>query len=269
MSLKVFPTQEKITDSVDGVATELTDCRAEFVTGQKTRSKRVSMDTIQKAAASISTANAIEAGSTDRMIKKTAHGVKAGDLIRFTDNDNAYVELNVKHVIDADWFVLDGKLLAVPAAGDLFDHLIYITQRASTLGAMPVDVISSVLPTGASTSALQTSGNTSLTNIYNQALLRKNSLDYFTQNFATSTLADTVAVNTNKAVTNVKKINVQNNSGFMFELAAVTTLSKCCILAGFSGDIDFQCGNEVINLTNISGVLADSGMIAINFIKEA
>jgi len=154
MSLKGFPTQEKVLDSVDGVSTELTDCRAEFVTLQKTRSKRVAMDTVQMATAVLAS-KAFEAGTTKRKVVCTGHGVKAGDLIRVTSGTQIYVELNVKYVIDVDNFVLDGAFSAAPAALDTFDHLVYITQRVGASGAMPVDVVSSVLPTGASTSANQ------------------------------------------------------------------------------------------------------------------
>jgi len=299
MSLKGFPTQGKNLDVVDGVNTELTDCRAEFVTLQKTRSKRVAMDTVQMAAA-VFASKAFEAGTTKRKVICTAHGVRAGDLIRVTSGTEIYVELNVKYVIDANSFVVDGAYHTAPLAADTFDHLVYITQRVGASGSMPVDVITSALPAGASTfaeQAIQTTAigtvntsvglvKTAVDTVDVSVGLVKTAVDAVTSALGTTNL-NTALISSKQYVLNdcssvnittaafvdlitstaaTKKLQITWNGGGDFFLQDEDAVSSALVISGFSGSIEFAIAAGKKLQAKAIGANITSGKIAINLL---
>lgn len=66
--------------------------------------------------------DAVEAGSTTRIINATAHQAKRGDLIRFTSGALDTVEVRVTRKYDANTFYVE-LLDAAPSAADTFDIL--------------------------------------------------------------------------------------------------------------------------------------------------
>lgn len=264
MTIRGYPTQGKITDKVDGVLSELTDCRNEYATVQTTRSGKGAVDTITTGAALVAS-KAAETGCTARKIKCTGHGVSAGDLIRFTSGNNIYIEMNVKYVIDANYFVLDGKTPYVTANADTFDHLIYVTQTISTAGATNVNVVASVLPTGAATSANQVTGNNSLASLVTNtnALTSKQSIyrDCSGANITTLAWADLA---TSTAAT--KQVQITQNGGGYLYLRDEDAASSAVVPAGFSGTIPFAIPAGKKLQAEAIGADITSGKITINLL---
>lgn len=79
----------------------------------------------------------IEAGSTDSLLVLTAHGFKAGDLVRLDNTANPINEFEVviDEIIDANTVKLAGYLSASLTAGDTFFGLRPIAERFDETGA--------------------------------------------------------------------------------------------------------------------------------------
>jgi len=85
-----------------------------------------------------------ELGSTDTIIKLTAHDFKVGDLIRPIATTNPIEEnfFTVKRIIDVDYVEIDAVLSHAITAGDTFEILRPVIPRYTSDGASLASVIS-------------------------------------------------------------------------------------------------------------------------------
>ncbi len=82
-------------------------------------------------------ADAVEAGSSSEIIVATAHGLRAGDMIRFTSGVLSGYEASVKQVLDVDRFKIVG-MPAAPSALDTFDIMRFRTPLVDPGGGLTV-----------------------------------------------------------------------------------------------------------------------------------
>lgn len=134
---KGFPTSKKSLGKVDGYP-NVKDADAQYVTIQNVGSDRNCNDVVNQVAYRISplVADLVEANSTVRMIKATAHGAQKGDFVRFeTGAANPQVQMGVAAVPDANTIILSGQLDAVPLVGDGFYVHRYVTPLHNSDGS--------------------------------------------------------------------------------------------------------------------------------------
>jgi len=121
-------------------------------TVQKIGNSRAAMDVIHKGYYILNPVPSIkyivEAGSTDNLVKLTAHGFKPGDLFRIgvTTNPILEFEITIDEIVDANSFKLAGYLSANLTAGDTFDCLRPVSERfaadGSTLASIATPAVS-------------------------------------------------------------------------------------------------------------------------------
>lgn len=110
-------------------------------TVQKVGFSRAAVDVVHRGYYSLNpvptTPFTVEAGSTDSVLVLTAHGFKAGDLIRLdvTANSINEFEIVVDEVVDVNTVKLAGYLSASLTAGDTFFALRPIAERFDETGA--------------------------------------------------------------------------------------------------------------------------------------
>jgi hypothetical protein len=110
-------------------------------TVQKVGHSRAAIDVIHRGYYSLNpvptTPYIMEAGSTDNIVVLTAHGMKAGDLVRLdvTANPINEFEIIVDEIVDANSFKLAGYLSASLTAGDTFFALRPVSERFDETGA--------------------------------------------------------------------------------------------------------------------------------------
>lgn len=110
---------------------------AEYITGQPIGNSRIGLDVIAMMCYKVGATRTAEAGSTDTLIKLTAHGAKRGDVIRFITSANniSELEVGVEDIIDANTIEVAGILSADVATGDTFEILRMVTPRVDSSGA--------------------------------------------------------------------------------------------------------------------------------------
>ena len=137
MSIKGFSTQKKLDTELVGYNDKQTKDTSEFATFQKTSSDKVALDTAVSSAFRLHpAAKTVEANSTQRIIKITAHGAQKNDYLRFElSSQNPYFEAGIVSVPDADTLVLAAELPNTPNVGDQFYLLRYAQQRVDSSGA--------------------------------------------------------------------------------------------------------------------------------------
>lgn len=110
-------------------------------TVQKIGNSRAAIEVIHKGYYSLNPVSTtpliVEAGSTDNILKYTAHGFKPGDVIQLktTANSIKEFEIVVDEIVDADNVILAGYLSASLVAGDTFNALRPISERFDSSGA--------------------------------------------------------------------------------------------------------------------------------------
>ena len=110
-------------------------------TVQKIGHSRAAIEVIHKGYYSLNPVSTtpliVEAGSTDNILKYTAHGFKPGDVIQLktTANSIKEFEIVVDEIVDADNVILAGYLSASLVAGDTFNALRPISERFDSSGA--------------------------------------------------------------------------------------------------------------------------------------
>jgi len=106
-----------------------------FATLQELGSGKVGLDTVSKTLAQVSSGNTVELGTTQRIIVKTAHGARKGDVLRFTNSLNIHVEAPVFLVPDANTIILGHKLDTAPVAAiDQYRLMRYVTPTTDLNG---------------------------------------------------------------------------------------------------------------------------------------
>lgn len=116
MSVKGLPFIGKLNEFIDKMV---------HATVIKAGSGRASLDVVAHGYYRYFENKAVELGSTDELVKITAHGAKEGDVMRIKTSTNYIVERDVivDRIIDANWFKLSGYLSANLTAGDTVDML--------------------------------------------------------------------------------------------------------------------------------------------------
>lgn len=150
MSIKGFSTQKKLETDISGYLDSQTKDSSQFATAQKTSSDKVLMDATSNNVFRLHAgAKTTEAGSDQRVIKNTAHGAMAGDLVRFElASQNAYFESNIVSAPDANTIILAAQLPSAPVVGDQFFILRYASQRVDSSGSTIVITTPSVNTNG-------------------------------------------------------------------------------------------------------------------------
>lgn len=76
-----------------------------------------------------------------RIVKITAHGATAGQVISFTSGPNDGVEIGIAEVLSADYLLLAGELPNNPTAADAFSLMRYVSQVVSSVGAVTATIV--------------------------------------------------------------------------------------------------------------------------------
>lgn len=140
MSIKGYSTQKKVTKKIGTYSEELTADSNQFVTAQKTSSNKLGLDTVSNGLYRTTVlAKAAEVGSVDpkRVLISTAHGAKAGDVVRFeTTAANPGFESGILSIPNANTIILAAELDAdiIPVTDEFF-ILRYVVPRLDETGA--------------------------------------------------------------------------------------------------------------------------------------
>ena len=133
--MKYFQSQKKLTETHKDYS-EYADS-ARFQTAQFLLGDKVAPDVKSTWLTNVKS-DLVESGSTSRVIKATAHGVRAGEILRFTNGDNVGIEVTVLSIPDADHIILASKLIDAPSAGEGFDVLRPISPTVNASGLIEV-----------------------------------------------------------------------------------------------------------------------------------
>lgn len=120
---KGYPTQEKNDRA-----------QAEHATVSPSGQFKHGLDVLDRSTVFVSGNDAAEAGSTDILIVATAHGLQAGDRLRFTSGVHTGVEVDVLSIPDANTIEMAQRLSVPVADGDTFDILKPISFTLSPSG---------------------------------------------------------------------------------------------------------------------------------------
>ena len=112
--------------------------KKEFVTVQPIGSNKHALDTLNYGATSIIDNGVAELGSTDKILKLTAHGARKGDIVRIKTSANNIEEFEVSvfAVVDANTIELAAILSSALSAGDTVDILRPLMLKLEASGAM-------------------------------------------------------------------------------------------------------------------------------------
>lgn len=140
--IKGFPSQEKLVGKLGSYDWQQTQTQMEFVTAQKSSSKKIGLDTVGNgvfrttALTKSVTSVATELDEQKRVLISTAHGALPGDMIRFEGTSaNPHFEAAVLSCPDANTMILGSVLPSIPVVSDEFFILRYITSRFSADGS--------------------------------------------------------------------------------------------------------------------------------------
>ncbi len=112
--------------------------RLEYVTGQNTNGQKRAMDTVVYGTYPVSTGNLIAAGSTQRIIKKAAHGARRNDILQFTSGAGSGVAIQILSCPDVNTMILASTSEFTLVVGDTFDIKRYISPQYDSNGALSV-----------------------------------------------------------------------------------------------------------------------------------
>jgi len=113
--------------------------RKRFVTVMPLGTNRSALDVITNGLFVSGAGNrVVEVGSTDSLVVLTAHGAFEGDVIRLntTANTISQQEIAIKEIVDANSFLLEGRLDADLTAGDTFDIMRGVSQTFTSSGGI-------------------------------------------------------------------------------------------------------------------------------------
>ena len=142
-SIQGYPSQEKLTNPLDGYDQLNSKTTSQFVTLAETFDKKVTLDTKIhgefRTSALPKTLTAVATDYPKQVLKSTAHGAVKGDTIRFEGTAaNPYFSAKVILVPDADTIVIGSTLPTVPAISDEFFVLKSIVPLYDEDGALQV-----------------------------------------------------------------------------------------------------------------------------------
>lgn len=199
--------------------------------------------TVPVSAYVVASGKTIASGSSGSSLKSTSHGLKVGDLIRFTSGTLTGKEFLVLEIIDANTFRVNYKFenSDLPAVADQFSQLRLITSTVSSSGA-----------TNTVPGALDVS----------QILIHQ----YASTNVTTGAYVQLTASTTSE----IKKLQIFDSSGEMLVLAvggSGSEVNKLYIFPGGNGDIDVSIpAGSRLSIKAVSGT-ASVGTLLINCIS--
>lgn len=123
MIIKGYPSQEKRDDSKQSV-----------VTVQPVNNGGYGVETKGNVTAAIVASDAVEAGSTERIINATAHSAEAGDIIRFTTGGTLFPREIPVESVTTNTITLAKPAPSVPTTADPFDIMRYFNETVSLTG---------------------------------------------------------------------------------------------------------------------------------------
>ncbi len=142
--------QERFNTPLAGYTQEQSCNKLEFATGQNTGGQKRAMDVVPYGLYSLSTGNSVAAGSTQRIIKKVAHGARKNDVLVFTSGNNAGIAIQILSCPDADTMILAATPEQATAVADTFDLKRYVAPLYNSDGSTSAGV-----PVGGATEAKQ------------------------------------------------------------------------------------------------------------------
>lgn len=163
MSDKSFSTQKKVSETLAPYSDQQSHDKSLHITGQFTSSHKVLQDTAIGGLFRLSALLSSEATPyPQRVLKATAHGASAGDVVRFESTaQNPYFEASVLNVPDANTMILAAILPVPMSVGDDFYILRFTTSRVDNTGAViavvtsgPIEFVLNGTPTQVSTDTI-------------------------------------------------------------------------------------------------------------------
>lgn len=130
--------QEKFITPLKGYTQDESSDLMEYVTGQNVGGKKRALDTVLTGLTSLSILNVVEAGSTQRIIKKTGHGARKNDVIQFTSGANDGVAIQILSCPDANLMIIASTPDDTVLVGDKFDIKRYVTPQYDADGSLNV-----------------------------------------------------------------------------------------------------------------------------------
>ncbi len=128
MSIYGYSDVSKLSEKILGYDEDQYKVRKNFVTVAPCGSGVVGMDVLPKAMfPTTAIAKIVEAQTTSRVLKCTAHGARVGDVVRFVNGLNESIEARVNSIPDANTVILASKLENAPGVGDNFFVMRFIT----------------------------------------------------------------------------------------------------------------------------------------------
>lgn len=262
-SPKGFATQKKVLSSITGFTQEQYEGKSDFATVKKIGSDSVAMEVLAKFAYDLTGVDdAAEAGSTNRLLKATAHGGRKGDMVRFLSGSNNRMEFSILYA-DANNIILDGEIDNAIGAGDLFRIFRYLTQVVDQNGAQSVVISGSALEV---TQLLVLAELQAInTNQYLPAR-NKSNLDFSSTNVDNTAYVQVLA---SVGASAIRKIQVFMSSGEPLYLAfggAGSEVDQIILIPGGNGYIDLEIAAATrISVKAVNVVTVNSGNLMINY----
>lgn len=130
--------QQKFITPLKGYTAEESSDLMEYVTGQNVGGRKRAIDTVLTGLTALSTLNEVEIDSTQRIIKKTAHGARKNDVVQFTSGANAGISIQILSCPDANTMILAANAEESIVVGDEFDIKRYVTPQYDADGSLVV-----------------------------------------------------------------------------------------------------------------------------------
>lgn len=130
--------QEKFVKPLSGYTDVESIDDLQYVTAQNVGGRKRAMDMVQYGLYELSNSNAVGAGSTSRIIKKTSHGARKNDVVQFDSGSNAGISIQILSCPDANTIILAATPEQDTAIGDLFSIKRYVTPQYSSTGELVV-----------------------------------------------------------------------------------------------------------------------------------
>jgi len=130
--------QEKLINPLKGYTQDQSSDLMEYLTGQNLGGKKRGLDVVPYGTYSVSTSNSVATGSTQRIIKKTAHNARANDLVQFTSGANVDIIIQILSCPDADTIILAATPENTTSIGDTFDVKRYVPPKYTQDGSIAI-----------------------------------------------------------------------------------------------------------------------------------
>ena len=141
MSNNLARGQEKFIKPIGDFTSDQSCDDLQYQTGQNVNGQKRAADSIFYGVATVSTLNAVGAGSTKRIIKKIAHGARKNDVVQFTSGSSDGVSIQILSCPDADTMILAATSEFDIAIADTFDIKRYIATKLAMDGGISISTI--------------------------------------------------------------------------------------------------------------------------------